>query len=827
MATVSASGTWSAAVPAEDVSLWAAGNITVTAAGSSSSGNPISIDHSVKVDLSPVAVSVEAITADNVLNAAEKGADLVLSGKTQNVEAGQTVTIIFGGHTYTAQVESDGNWHYTVPAGDMAGLKDGDASVKVSVTNVNGNGASAEREFSVDATSPGLTIDRIATDNVINAAEAGAGVTVTGTSNAEAGQTVTLTLDGKTYTGVVKADGTWSITLDSTALGALADNQYAVKVDVSDAAGNKTTGSQSMTLDTTAPTVSFNVVAGDDIINLEEHAQAQIISGSSAGAATGNKIVITLDGIQYVTQVDANGNWSVGVPASAVSALKNGTATITATLTDSAGNEGTNSHTVEVNAARIGLTIDTISQDDVINAAEALQDLVISGGSTELAVGTQVTVTLNGIQYSATVQQGGSWSVTVPANQVQNLAHGSGYTVMASATDSANNATSATHNISVDTVAPIVTIADISGDNVINAAEQQQPLTIRGTSSAEAGQKVTVKLGSESYEATVQADGSWSLIVAAADLAKLADGDFSVHASVSDKAGNPGSADRTLTVDTTAPTITFDKVAGDDIINSAEQQAGQVISGTTSAQPGQTITVTFNNHAYMAVVSDTGTWSVTVPAQDFLGAADGSYQISASVSDKAGNSSSADKQVTLSGEVPTISINTFAGDDIVSAAEHGTPLVLSGVTNAPAGQTVTITLNGQKYTTTVNGDGSWSYTLGSSAVSALADGDAYVIHASVSNSIGNSAGADRTITVDTTPPQMTISIDALQKRYRVERQRLYYLRQQGRRKRLPERALGNNEKAQISFDGGQIGLTWWLTVKHGAMPTGALCRTAS
>ncbi|WP_139803584.1 Ig-like domain-containing protein, partial [Cronobacter sakazakii] len=93
LATVGADGTWTAAVQADVVSQWPAGDITVTAAGSSSTGNPVSIDRIVTVDLSPVAVSVENITADNVLNAQEKGADLVLSGKTQNVEAGQTVTI--------------------------------------------------------------------------------------------------------------------------------------------------------------------------------------------------------------------------------------------------------------------------------------------------------------------------------------------------------------------------------------------------------------------------------------------------------------------------------------------------------------------------------------------------------------------------------------------------------------------------------------------------------------------------------------------------------------------------------------------------------------
>ncbi|MRE60728.1 Ig-like domain-containing protein, partial [Morganella morganii] len=85
--------------------------------------------------------------------------DLELSGTTSNVEENQTVNITFGGKNYTATVDAAGKWTATVPAADLAGLKDGDASVQVSVTNVNGNSASAGREYSVDATAPSVTIN--------------------------------------------------------------------------------------------------------------------------------------------------------------------------------------------------------------------------------------------------------------------------------------------------------------------------------------------------------------------------------------------------------------------------------------------------------------------------------------------------------------------------------------------------------------------------------------------------------------------------------------------------------------------------------------------
>ncbi|MDA4628848.1 Ig-like domain-containing protein [Enterobacter hormaechei] len=817
-ASVLADGTWSAAIPAADVGALAAGTVTVTVAGQSAAGNPVSISHDVTVDLAAVAISIDAIATDDVINAAEKGADLVLSGSTSNVEENQTVTITFGGKSYTAKVDADGNWTATVPSSDLAGLKDGDASVQVSVTNVNGNSASAGREYSVDATAPTVTIDTVAGDNVINGSEAAAGVAISGTTTAEVGQTVTVNLGGNSYTAQVQQGGVWSINVPAADLSTLADNGYTVQVSVSDAAGNPGSAGKAITLDTTPPTVSFNVVAGDDVINSVEHGQAQVISGTATGASVGDKLVITIGSNQYTTTVDASGKWSVGVPASDISALTDGTVTLSATITDSAGNSSTQTHDVVVNTASVALTVNTLSGDDVINAAEAGASLVINGSSAQFANGTQVTITLNGKSYTATIQSDGSWTTTVPAADVGTLADGASYQVSVSAQDSAGNSASATHTISVDTTAPVISVNTLSGDDVLNAAEAQQPLTVHGSSSAEAGQTVTVTLGGKTYTALVANDGTWTLDVPAADLANLSEGALTVTASVNDKAGNNGQTTHTLTVDTVAPAVTISTVADDDIVNNAEQLAGQTISGTTTAEQGQTVTVSFNGHIYQATVAANGSWSVFVPGRDFLGLSDGDYTITATVSDKAGNPGSATHDVTLNGDVPTIAINTFAQDDIVNAAEHGTPLVISGTTDAPTGQTVTITLNGKTYTATVQNDGTWSYTVGSADVTALADGGSYVINAQVSNAIGNSASDNHTVTVDLTAPSMGISIDSLQNDTGLSANDFITNDSQVVVNGSLTAQLGNNEKAQISLDGGTTwidltvtGTTWRYT----------------
>ncbi|POC58021.1 hypothetical protein CRN32_05775, partial [Vibrio vulnificus] len=86
---------------------------------------------------------------------------------------------------------------------DKAGNSDTSDALKVTIDTV----ASAS-----------ITVDAIAGDDIVNATEAAGTVAITGAvgGDAKPGDTVTLTLqaegqDATTYTGTVKADGTYSI----------------------------------------------------------------------------------------------------------------------------------------------------------------------------------------------------------------------------------------------------------------------------------------------------------------------------------------------------------------------------------------------------------------------------------------------------------------------------------------------------------------------------------------------------------------------------------------------------------------------------------------
>ena len=757
-ATVLADGTWSAAIPSADVSALAAGTVTVTVEGQSSAGNPVTINHDVTVDLANVAISIDAIASDDVINAAEKGEDLVLSGTTSNVEENQTVTITFGGKSYTATVDAEGKWTATVPSADLTGLKDGDASVQVSVTNVNGNSASAGREYSVDATAPSVTINTIATDDILNASEAQSDLAISGTSTAEAGQTLTVSLNGKDYTTTVSANGSWTLNVPAADLAGLTDGSVTVTASVSDKAGNPASVDHTLMVDVTVPAVTIHTVAGDDVINVAEHKQAQIISGSATGAAAGDKVTVTIGGQTYTTVLDAAGNWSVGVPANVISGLSDGTVTVTASVTDAAGNTGSGTHNVTVDTGLPSVSFNAISDDNVLNAVEKGQDLSVSGTSANLTEGTVVTVILNGKNYTATTAADGTWSLTVPAADLAGLGQAS-YTLNATATNGVGNSVSNTANLLVDTALPTVTINTVAGDNVINAAEVAAGQTLSGTvANAEAGNTVTVTIGGLSYTATVQNNLSWSVNVPSDVLTALGNGSLSVTATVTNGHGNTGTGEREIAIDANLPGLRVNTVAGDDVINTIEHAQNLIVSGSSDGlAPGTALTVTVNGKDYAATVLADGTWRAAIPSTDVSAWPEGTVKISVTGDSAAGNPITISHDVTVDLATVAISINVLATDDVINAAEKGADLVLSGATtNVEAGQTVTISLNGRIYTTTVDDSGNWTYTVPSADLAGLKDGDASV-QVSVTNVNGNSASAGHEYSVDATAPSVTIN----------------------------------------------------------------------
>ena len=341
--------------------------------------------------------------------------------------------------------------------------------------------------MTVAETGPTLTIDLVDGNNVINHTEALAGVALTGTvSGIAAGSTfnVTVTDNGviKTYVATVNTAGTsWSATIPASDATALANGTATVSAQVSDANGNQATASQTVTVAETGPTLTIDLVDGNNVINHTEALAGVALTGTVSGIAAGStfNVTVTDNGVikTYVATVNTAGtSWSATIPASDATALANGTATVSAQVSDANGNQATASQTVTVAETGPTLTIDLVDGNNVINHTEALAGVALTGTVSGIAAGStfNVTVTDNGVikTYVATVNTAGtSWSATIPASDATALANGTA-TVSAQVSDANGNQATASQTVTVAETGPTLTIDLVDGNNVINHTER-------------------------------------------------------------------------------------------------------------------------------------------------------------------------------------------------------------------------------------------------------------------------------------------------------------------------------------------------------------------
>ena len=736
-------GIWSFDLPATAAQALGATE-TITADVSDLAGNPApQATRDIEHDISAPTIAINVVSTDDIISAIEDDSDVTISGTTIDAEDGQTVTVVLNGQTYTTTV-TGGTWSFDLPAAAAQALNAME-TITANVSDTAGNPATqATRDIIHDDTAPVITIDVVSIDDIINEFEQNSDVTISGTADAEDGQTVTVTLNGQTYTTTVTG-GTWSLAIPTLDVQALDPNE-TITADVSDLAGNPATQvTRNIEHDVTAPEITIDVVALDDVINSIEDDSDVTISGTT-DAEDGQVVTVILNGQTYTTTV-TGGTWSFELPAADAQAL-DAMETIAADVSDVAGNPAIEAtRDIEHDVTVPTIAIDVVSTDDIINGVEDDSDVTING-TTDAEDGQIVTVVLNGQTYTTTVT-GGTWGLDIPSADIQAL--NANETITANVNDeSGNRAIEATRNIEYDVTAPTITINVVSVDDIINAVEDDSDVTINGTTDAENGQTVTVTLNGQTYT-TLVTGGAWSLDVPAAD-AQTLDADETITADVSNLTGNPATqATRDIAHDVTPPIITIDVVALDDVINSIEDDNDVTISGTTEAEDGQTVTVTFNDQTYTTTVTG-GTWSLDVPAADAQ-ALDINETITADVSDVASNPAIQDTRDIVHDIIIDIEINTPIEIDNFVNEEEDNDVIISGVTTGVEdNQTVTVTLDdGVNSVTTTATVTAGTWTADDVDVSGLNNGS-ILVSVEVADFAGNNADDIETIILNNTLP---------------------------------------------------------------------------
>jgi len=339
----------------------------------------------------------------------------------------------------------------------------------------------------------------------------------------EAGSTVEL-WSGTTKLGsAIATTGTWTITVPVEA--ALTTGSYTITVKAIDSAGNISQPSQGLALkiDTVAPTVTVNSLSTSDTTPL--------LTGSIDDPTA--TVQVTVGGQTYAATNNGNGTWTL-VDNTISPALVDGTYSVTVTATDAAGNVGS-----QTKAS--ALTVDTALPVVTINKVVTRDTTPALSGTVDDAQAT-IHVTVNNQTYTATNQQNGSW-VLADGSITSALVNGI-YDVTVTATNAKGNVgtDSTTNELTIDTIAPIISINTIGTWDITPA--------LSGTVN-DSTANIIISLNGGTYFATNHGNGTWSLVDNT--LPALSNGTYDVIAKAIDAAGNLGT-------DTTVNELTVDTV---------------------------------------------------------------------------------------------------------------------------------------------------------------------------------------------------------------------------------------------------------------------------
>ena len=714
----------------------------------------------------------------------------------------------------TATVANNGTWSITPTSGLAEGLN----TLKVTATDPAGN-VSAPTDVSV-------TIDTTANvPTVVPTLGNTLTPVITGGAHLAPGESLTVTVGGATYAVTPDAQGAWSLNLaTATPINgslSLANGTHNVSAVITDAAGNVGTDVSSGELVIDTGRIAVSLPEAPLGVNAAEAASAggtPLVCGLPAGAVAGDVVttVVTRPGTAgtfTLTTILSAADIAAGtitqlIPSSELTNANNGSWTTSTRLNSGTATPG--SFTLDTVApAAPAADVAALSDTGNSNTDNITADNTPTISGSGAAPGDTITVTLpTGEVLTAVVASNGSWAVT----PTQALPDGA-QNVRVTATDPAGNTSPATTvALVIDTTAPAAPSVAIpeaaSGVSAAEAADGVQ-LTVTLPADARVGDVVTTVVtapdGSTStltytvlatdvppaQGGTASGTGPFTITqtVLLATLkpgANYLDGDWTTHSTLTDTAGNvsPAMADG-FKLAANPPTISIATVAGDNTVNAAEASGAMPVSGTTTAEPGQTVTVQLMNGAtvlgtYTTVVQPDGSYSLNIPQASIP--ADGNYSLKADVSNAAGTAAAqASQALTVDRTPPLISITSVAGDAIdathlsglFDATERGplsgnavrTRPVISGTTTAEVGQTVSITIDGQTYTTTVqSGGGSnpnvWSYTLTNAEALSLSHGNTYAITASVRDVAGNlGSDIDNSLVVNIAPPDIPTVVE--------------------------------------------------------------------
>ncbi|MDD5299938.1 MAG: retention module-containing protein [Gallionella sp.] len=536
--------------------------------------------------------------------------------------------------------------------------------------------AAAANTVMSDTIAPIITLDPSAG---VNAPITG---TVTGTGSAVSAVQVTATnaVTGAATTVIVAVavDGTF------TAPAPAVTGTYTVAVTATDTAGNTSTvgGTEANTIvvDTTAPVITLDPPAG---VNAPITGTVTDTGGTVGTVQVTATNIATGVATTTTVPVQANGAFTVSAPTDT------GTYTVTVTAIDNAGNVsvvgGSTANTVVVDTtAPASATISLVNDSGNSHTDHLTNNAALTVSAA--AEGVTRTYSVNGGEATS--------SYTAPT------ADGN-YTVRVTDIDAAGNATTSSLSFALDKTAPAgaaISLVNDSGSSPTDLLTSNAALTVSA-----AAEGVTRTYSVNGGEAT------------SSYIAPTVDGNYTVSVTDTDAAGNATTSSLSFALDKTAPAGAAISLINDSGSSPTDLLTSNAALTVSAAAEGVTRTYSVNGGE--------ATSSYTAPT------ADGNYTVRVTDTDAAGNVTTSSLSFTLdTTATASITVDNITADNIINAAEAGGIIAVTGAVggDAKAGDPVTLTVNGNEFSGTVNADKTFSINIAGANLQADATIDAKV-----------------------------------------------------------------------------------------------------
>ncbi|WP_432698375.1 VCBS domain-containing protein [Marinobacterium sp. YM272] len=737
--------------------------------------------------------ATDFITADNTL---------VLSG---SGSPGDTIRIMDGPFSSLGSTTVDATGHWSFDYTGTA-LRDGTHHIMLLGKNPDGTNGSVEQPLVIDTGTPTITIDPVSQDDVFDSTDQGSPMVITGSvTHVDDGNTVTIEIAGKTYTGSVHGD-TWSVTIPTADASALQDQNLLVQAHVETTAGTPAQAQHHLIVSASPDTLHSSGQVQEDIT--VTHA-GQVFQLNGAGTVD---TPTRLDGNFGSLIVDASGqyHYQLNNNAPEVQTLGQGESVsdhflIPITLADGshklaqvdfdiAGTNDAPTITGGLSAERSVQTTATTHMSTtgqvVINDVDTHDtlSLTINGQQVDLSAGTAKIDTAVG---QLTIRPNGNWEYMLDKggperDQLNSLLHTGGsqqerFYIVLTDNHGESRVADIVVNITGDAGNPtlrgtlraaVVEDATLEADGVLNVVDangvKQTGVTGWAVDASHSGSHGTF---------TIDAQGHWHYTLNNADPAvqALAGGEqLTDHATINAVDANGQQISRVIDVDITgtndAPIIT-----GDHVGNTAEDSTASISGKLLISDVDTTDAVSFTaetvrgNYGSLTVDAN-GHWTYQV--DNSLRATQGlnagqtepdTIEVTATSTDGSSIKRVITINVTGSEDSPVI-----AGSHTGAVTEDAATATITGdltATDADLGDNPTFQsltdLQGTYGKLSIDATGHWTYSLDNSlpATQALLDGhsqpDTFTVTATTVD--GETVTQDITVTVTGTNDAPTVT----------------------------------------------------------------------